>query len=96
MKLNLPCVAMSFMLTLLTFTNPTFAEFTYTNIPTEMTIGQTYNISWTGALGDIDMYLKKDASASSWRAYLYGGMLWFFPCRCDLVHPGTSNLVYSN
>lgn len=94
MKLNLPCTVMSLTITMLAFTNFTFAEFTYTDIPTEMTIGQTYNISWTGASGDIDMYLKKDASASSWRAYLYGGMLWLLLRR--LVHSGTSKWVYSN
>ncbi|KAK5091827.1 hypothetical protein LTR70_006357 [Exophiala xenobiotica] len=38
-----------------------------------MTIGQTYEIAWTGAAGAVEIYAKKDPSPSSWRAHVYGG-----------------------
>jgi len=49
------------------------ADFTWTELPTEMTIGQTYEIAWTGAAGAVEIYAKKDPSPSSWRAHVYGG-----------------------
>lgn len=38
-----------------------------------MTVGQTYEFAWTGAVGAVEVYAKKNLSLSSWRAHLYGG-----------------------
>lgn len=61
------------LVALFSFFASALAEFKWTKLPTEMTIGQTYELAWTGAVGPVTIYTKKDASASSWRAYVYGG-----------------------
>jgi len=58
---------------ILSLTTLSLAELTWTELPAEMTIGQTYELVWVGAVDAVEIYCKKDASASSWRAHVYGG-----------------------
>lgn len=45
----------------------------FTQLPKEMVEGGTYEIAWTGAAGNVDLYVKKEDTPSSWRSYICGG-----------------------
>jgi len=66
------------LLIVLSLTASVLAEFSWTELPAEMTIGQTYELAWTGAVDAVEIYCKKDASSSSWRAHVYGGGQYFY------------------
>lgn len=63
----------------LSLSSPVLAEFTWENVPDEMVVGQTYDISWSGALGPVTIYLKGSELAASWRSYVYGGGKYITP-----------------